>query len=479
MTDAAPAPAPRSRRWLPWTLAVFVALAVGIAAAFVVVPRLTATPAETPAASPAPSSPTPSATPSCLVTTVDTTWRDAQALDLPTDGALTATTLADVTGKYASPFAIDDTRTGVLVQGDYGTGDATLLVIDHDDAEVLWSAEVPYGTAAVATPASAGLDERIVVSHSVSPAFTESALTMYDLATGEAVAERTLPGDWAGGIHPGGGLTASALIAPADPSGFAVTTRDAATYLDAATLEPRWSVTGEQFDVGWFEGGVPFDLAADSLFVRGNAVLLESGEPRGWTVDGSVFVAAGHVLTTPIVYDSLEPYALSGIDTRTGEACWSHQVISAASDDEAVWIVTADGLLQRISPSDGAVVDDRGQVGDVGVHLLPGALVVTPRVHDIADAIYTTVHPPTGAPWTLAGYSGAPLRTSNGQIIMMEWGSVTSPGVATAYDIATGETAWNLETDPVDRTSSTMLEAGVALRTTDLGGGRFRLELLR
>ncbi|RLK48084.1 PQQ-binding-like beta-propeller repeat protein [Microbacterium telephonicum] len=479
MTDTEPDPARTPRPWLPWTIAGAAAVAVVIAAAFVVAPRLLAAPASPSAAPSTPPAPIPTAspTPSCSVTVVDATWRDGYELDLPIDGRVTETTLGEARGAHASPFEIDDTHTGVLVQGEYGAGPSTLLVVDHDAATVVWSAEVPYGTSAVATPANAGLDDRIVVSHGVEPSYTESVLTMYDLTSGAVVAERTLAGDWAGGIHAGAGVTGYGLIAPADADGFAVTTRETATYLDAETLEPRWAVTGEQFGVGQFEGGVPFRVAGDVLFVGGHAVSIDTGEALGWSVDGSPLVAAGRVMATPIVYDSLDPYPLSGIDIRTGEACWSHQVISAASDDETLWVVTADGVLQRIDPEAGSVVEDRGQVGDMSVRLVADALVLSPRTYD-ADPADATVQPASGGSWTLAEYASQPLQSSNGQILVTDWGTVSTAGITTAYDAATGEVAWSLETSPVDRSSGIGVGGGVMLRTTDLGDGRMRLDLL-
>jgi len=465
---------PTHRHWIPWTVVGGVG-AIVVAAAVVVAPSLVPVAASSPAPSVTtlpPSAPPP---PTCQVTPSAGAWFDGGRIDLPANGRFTETFLADVAADYAIPTIVDDSSV-VLVASGYETPADSVIVLDRGTGEVVWQTSVVGYGGIVATPATSGVDGKILVSsHDPSnPAAT--VVTSYSSDSGHILASRTFDGDWVGQLGNSAGRAAWATIAPTDAGAYWVTTRDAALRLDPETLEPLVTVTGEEYGVGQFEGGVPFRLAGEVLFVGGHAVDATDGTSLGWETQASPLSAAGYTLTTPIVYDSMDPYALTGLDVRTGESCWSHQVISVAATDEQLWIVTGEEVLQRIDPATGAVLHDFGGVGDSSVQMLAGAVVTSPRYWDASPDAAAIVHDADGDRFSFP-FERSLLHSTPSQILSTTQGTVSMGGELTAIDPSTGEVVWTL---PVGANGGERVEldAGIAWRTTPLGDGRVRLTLI-
>ncbi len=469
------------RRWLPWTVVGGVT-AVAVAAAFVVVPGLLDADAPAEALPPSPvatttptETPTPTPAPSCIVSPASGSWHDPRAIDLPASGDLTTTLVTEAAAEYVSPHGVDDERLALIAQGPWPEP-ATLYVVDRATRAVAWDRELASSGYLAGTPETMPIDDILISEFVGTDDVPETRLTAVSPRTGEVRVERTFAGDTIAVIRP---WPAAGDWRPGADWPLVVSTRDAAMGLDPSTLEPRWTVTGEEYGVGWFEGGVPFDLTGDVLFVGGHAVDAGSGQSLGWRIEGRPVPTAGHVLWTPIIYDSVDPYDLAGLDLRTGETCWSTEVLSVASDASRLFVVTSAGQLLLLDPATGEVLEDRGEVGDVRLELAGDVLMLAPRLSpDLDGAGTSTLITPEGTWTTELPTSAGPLAASGSQPLVRTGDSVEAPGRLLALDPATGEEAWSIIASRTAEGVFVDTAAGVLVRTQKLPEGRLRIELL-
>lgn len=467
------------RRWLWLTGAALAAVAIAVATVLTV--SRSFPPTEPAEAAPTPAvSATPTVTPSpttqtCQVTPVAGDWWSPAHSDLPTDGPANTHRVADLDGDSVTATVLDDRLVALLVKRS-GEGDASLLVVDRTDGAVRLRMPATTSTTIVASQATSGLVGKMIASTGIGPDFTSSRIDLYDLTSGDVLASRTIDGDGVGGIHTTSGLAGGAWITTENPSAVWVTTRTTATLLDTTTLTTVASVTGQQFGVGQFEGGVPFRLVGGTLFVGGHAVDGRTGTVLGWRADSAPLAAAGFTLSVPLVYDSVDPFPLSGLDTRTGSTCWTRQAASVATDAQELWIVSDTGALQRLDPQTGAVLEDRGQVGNSFVRLLDGILLTTPNYDGSTPPATSVIHRSDGSTVEIPT-GGGPLAVSHNQILSRTYGTVDTGAMLTAYDAATGARAWEL---PLGGYAAQYIavDSLLALQVTPHGDGSLGLSIL-
>jgi len=354
------------RRMNPRLLWVTVgaAAAVAVAGAAVAVPLLrpagtpTTTPSTAPSEAPATPSaaptPTPTPAPTCTVTTRDVVWSDPWDLRLPADGPSAADrvqriTRADVDFRPTPhPFFVDDETFAILTANDLRSRSS--LTVAGRDGEERWTVEIDGRIDLLSSPATTGVPDVVVVAVTGFDG-GEHRMMSFDIATGELVAERETGETSAVTMRAGRAWWSDA--APREADSFYVSDRDALSRVDAATLEPQWTVAGADYGVEWFEGGVPFDVNGDVAFIGSHAVDAATGGSLGWESAGTVVSAAGATLQTRLMYDHIGPYDLSGLDTALGESCWTREVLSYAATADTLWILTPDGAIERIDPLTG------------------------------------------------------------------------------------------------------------------------------
>lgn len=473
--DASGAESVPRRRWLPWTIVGGVA-AVAVAAAFVLVPGLTRPdrPAPQPDDSTTPTA-TPTATPTCTVTPLDTATFDPYALTLPTDGAFTTVPVTEVTGDYVSAIEVDDRRIAVTTST-YGNTGAELLVVELSTGGVMW--RMPLGNSGVvSTPALTGVPD-VIITATPTEGYLSNVLTAYDVATGAITTSAEVPGDWVGAIPSDAGVAGPERVVPEDPDALFVSNGDSAMRLDAATLAVEWTLTGADYGVGQFEGGVPFSLVGDVFFVGGIAFDATAGTQLGWETEWHPITAAGHALVTPIVYDSLDPYTLAGLDLRMGEECWSMDVVSVAAQGRDLWVVTTDEVLRRIDPATGETIDTVATVGYVQVEVHGEYLLTTPREWNPDGRESMTVRSSDGTWERDSTDDGGPAMESGGQLLTTTSATVDTSGELTAHK-GDGSTAWSLVTWDAVSDARVQTVSDILLRTTPIETGMLRIELLR
>lgn len=481
----------RTRRWLVGgTVGVVAALAVG--AGVIALPLLspaesastpTAAPTAAPSPTPAPTtpSPEPTPTPTCTVTASDLVWTDIRALDLPSDGRVTSTRVQRIEGIRSGPvttpdaFPIDDDLIGIITSvGEEASREAHLAVIDRTSGSLVWSLLVDGYVWVISTPASTGVDNQLIIAAYDSGSGGYRMIS-YDPGTGELIHERETGELY---LRPASAWRANdAEVAPAAASGFFVSDRDALFWIDAITLEPQWSVSGEQFDEPWFEGGVAFAVTSDVVFVGSHALDARTGEALGWESDGWAFEAAGATFSVPLLYDHIGPYTISGLDTTTGERCWSREILDVAATAGTLWLLLADGTLAEVDPFTGQTIAELATTGATSITALGLHNVIASERIDPGDDF-------SGRRYTLygSGAGGGPvelpngdrLHFSNGQVVALDRGTVKDPAKLYGYDFPTATPVWEIDGEGIS------LSAGVVLRTTwDAAQKRIDVELLQ
>jgi outer membrane protein assembly factor BamB len=466
------------RRWVPWA-AVGAVVALGGAAALAV-PLLTRSgePATAPtsisptAASPEASAESPSPA-ACVVTAPEVTWRDPSSLSLPTDGNLESTVVQEVPwidvegGLWPEVFAVDDETFGVISTN--GTLARSSLALVDRAGRVEWNVELDGRATVLSTPARTGVEGRIVVL--VSRDEEAPLMQAWDLDTGKLASQEEASGE----VYPvstSASVAASADIAPRDADAFYVADRGALTRVDATTLQPQWSFDAAAYGVGELEGGVPFSVLNDIAFAGGHALDVDSGRPLGWETAGTAFVAGGVTLEAPLRYDAVGPYTVSGLDTRTGDTCWSRDVLDIAATADALWLLTPDGAIERVDPHSGTTTRTLADVSadhlDVAGHFLlavdsgeEGSAVALATVFDQDEQI--------GA---MEIDSGASVHMSGDQIVIATPGNVTVEPTLSAYRLPAIDPVWLIDVDAV-------VAGGVVLQTViDGDAGAARVVLL-
>ncbi|WP_425840114.1 PQQ-binding-like beta-propeller repeat protein [Microbacterium sp. PA5] len=449
MTQPSPAPSPR-RPWVPWAVAGG-AVAVAVVAAVVVVPLLapasapSPTPTQTDAVGPSPSAtstPTPTPTATCTVTTPSVAWFDVRELALPADGEFTADRVQRIRGADefdfldSTGFLIDDDRFGIITF--HESSSVSVLTVAERDGEVLWTREIEGSLAPVSSPALTGAADRIVVSVAVD---TDWVMRSLDLATGETLAERPFGEHFA--VFAKASRASSAAVAPASADAFYVSDRETLSRVNADTLETEWSASGSDFGVDEFEGGVPFWVTEDVVFVGSHALDAQTGESLGWESAGAVFLAGGATLQTMVMYDHVGPYDLSGLDTATGETCWSREIISMAGTADTLWVLTTDGAVERIDPATGATEETLAQTSADTLHTAGRFLVAYDGdEEDYSAPVTATVFDGSTQVGELTLSSGAELYGSGDQLVVYERGTSTTPASLTAYDLPSTDRVW-------------------------------------
>lgn len=464
-------------RWLPWTIVGGVA-AVAVAAAFVVVPVLDeAPPAAQSASTPRAPAPQPSdpEEPVCTVTSVDAPATNPRRLDLPVDGVFTPVYVADMAGEFVSNVAIDEQRTAVLSRA-YENEPTEMIVIDRTSGRVVWRIATTPSTSILSTPALTGLPDVVVTSTPTEDAMT-SVLTAHDPATGEVLRTAEVAGGWVGAIRQDEGLAGDARAGRPDDAALFVTNSESAMRLDGSSLAVEWTITGADHGVDEFEGGVPFSIVGDVFFAGGKAFDARTGDTLGWETEKQPFSAARHALVTPIVYDSPDPYVLSGLDLRTGEACWSIEVVSVAAQSDHLWVVTTDEVLRRIDPETGDTLDEAGTVGYAQVEVLGDLVMTSPRSWEPDVPRTMTVRSPAGIWERDSADDGAPLQESHGQLLVTRSGTVDSPGELIAHG-EDGTTVWSIVVRDAVTDARVSFDAGATIRSTPSDEGTLRIELL-
>lgn len=471
------------RRWVVWgTVGAVAALAIG--AAVIAVPLLrpsASAPSPTPSASPTspePSAtPTPTPTPTCTVTAPALVWSDPHELDLPRDGRVTSTLIQQIEGVREKPgmwpddaaFPIDGELVGVLTNVNGLEGTSHLSVIERDGT-VRWDAEMDGYASVLSAPATTGVPGRLIMeAHNGAGDFR---LFSFDIATGEVLRERD--SEEISAVTRYAARASNADVAPVSADAFFVSNRDSLMRIDPATLEAEWSVTGEEFGVEWFEGGVPFDVVTDVVFVGPHAVDARSGEPLGWESSGAVFEVAGATLQTPLLYDYVGPYELSGLDTSTGEACWTREILDLAATSDALWVLSPDGTIERIDPLTGEVIETVGETTATSLTAMGDRLIAIEEDRDdyTAPLKYTFYEGSTALGTVVADGRGGFFSAD--QFLIYDYGSVKVPETLTAYDLGTPTPAWQVDGEGM------AIDAGVVLRTTwDADTERVEVVLLR
>lgn len=473
------------RRWLVWGTVGAVAL-LTIVVVVVAVPLLrptTAAPTPTPSTttvSPVASStptPTPTPTPTCTVATPDLVWSDPYDLDLPSDGRTTSTPIQRIDGVREKPgiwpddasFAIDEERVGVLTNANGLDGTSYLTVIERDGT-VRWEVAVDGYASVLSAPATTGVPGRLILeAHDAD----DYRMISYDIATGDVLHERESGEVYAITRH--ASRASFADVAPVSADAFFVSDRESLSRVDPATLEAEWSVSGDEFGVDWFEGGVPFDVVTDVVFVGTHAVDARTGEALGWESAGAVFEAAGATLQTPLLYDAVGPYDFSGLDTRTGESCWTREVVDIAATLDTLWVLLPDGAIERIDPLTGETIEKIAETAATSILATGDRLIAmeTDREDYTAPVRYTAYDgtAPFGAVEVAPGRGGF---VSGDQLLFYDYGSVKNPATLTAYERGNPSPVWQIDGEGLS------IEAGVVLRTTwDAENERVDVELLR
>lgn len=464
------------RRWVPWAAVGAVVVLGGAAAVAVPLLARSGEPAAAPtsttptAASPEAGAESPSA---CVVTTPEVTWRDPNSLSLPTDGNLESTVVQEMPwidvegGLWPEVFAVDDETFGVISTN--GTLARSFLALVDRGGRVEWKVELDGPATVLSTPARTGVEGRVVVL--VSRDEEAPLMQAWDLDTGELAAQEEASGD----VYPvstSASVAASADIAPRDADAFYVADRGSLTRVDATTLQPQWSFDAAAFGVDELEGGIPFSVLDDVAFAGGHALDVDSGRPLGWETAGTAFVAGGVTLEAPLRYDAVGPYTVSGLDTRTGDTCWSRDVLDIAATADALWLLSPDGAIERVDPQSGATTETLADVAadhlDVAGRFL---LAVGPEAEDSATSL-VAVFDQDEQIGTVEIGSGASLHVSGDQVILATPGTATVDPTLAAYQLPATDPAWLLDTDAV-------VSGGVLLQTViDGDAGTARVVLL-
>ncbi|CAI9390459.1 hypothetical protein [Microbacterium sp. T2.11-28] len=451
------------RGWLWGGIGALAAVVAGTAIVLSMVNTPAAVPAPSPTSELAGPTPTgsPTTPPVCDASAAgDLRWVDNDVIAAPADGDITATPIVELTGVGAGAesraFAIDEDLFGVIVQ----TGDSDTLssisVVDRESGAVAWTTEVAGAADIVSTPQSTGVEGILV--------FTvwnggETRLLSLDLSDGTLRTERPTAAAHSGLPNREG----SADIARPGATSFFTTDRETLHLIDASTLEDVWTASGDEYDVGDFEGGVPFFVAGDVAFVGSHALDAATGEPLGWeSAGGWVFPGSGATLQLPLS-DGPDLLALSGLDTTSGQSCWSRDVWSVAAWEDAVWIITAERAVEEIDPLTGktrdVIVEETS--ADAWLTVAGGRLVL---VENSDEAARNRV---------FEGGEEAGLMThddalsASGQVLSIsERGAVTARGLD-------GAEAWRFD-DPLE----TWFAAGVMLGSdSDADRGSFEVSL--
>ncbi|MDJ1115495.1 hypothetical protein [Microbacterium dauci] len=484
--DAASPKAPRSR--LPWIVAGgvgAVALAAGVAIALPQLLPGTPTAAETPTETPtsvAPS-PTPSDDPTPAPVTCDPSTAariPSYELDLSATGELTRQTVVEFEaeapswgdpGNNAEPLG-EDLVAIVASAGDDDARRTNLAVIDGGSGEHRWDITVDGGLFIVGTPLSSGVSDRLLVNHVIDGEYRLVALALDD---GGELAERPATG-WVSSVvgHAPQGWTAWDVASQA-PGAYVLRDDDTVTRLDPDSLEPEWTIDANAIDAQRYEGNhfiaQHFD---ETVFVSGHPFDAESGEALDWFREGDFIAAAGVVLHHEYRFDRYDSYPLSAIDPRTGELCWTVEVLDVAGDDESLWVIGVDRDVLRLDPISGEVVEQRGTIESIELEAdeaesfslsLVGATVVT-QVQPLGG-----MEPGATAVWTSAGPLSLPIddyaafnASSGDQLIVQVGSTVDTPARLVAYALD-GSTAWDVEIGDLTVDSGLITEA----RVTDPG----------
>lgn len=436
---------PRSRRWIPWTVMGGIAVVAAAVAAALVVPGLLPADTAPPAASPPPPpTTTPPTEPAC-----DSRLDAAlpEPFDISATGELTRIEVdafdADAVGP-SSPWVdterVDDGVLALRTSVDTPAGALTrLTVVEEASDRSRWASTFEGHAQVLGSPATTGVEDRLLVGHPDADGFRLVALDLTDGDVVASVVTATHPwGDVA--LRPAGD---GRLPASQSQQAFFVRDFDTVTRLHAETLEPEWTVSGVPFDAARSEGG-GFDIvvAGDVLFISGIAFDAETGEELGWSIDGTVVAGGGHALAMPVRFDSYDPFPLSATDLRTGEACWTLEVLEVVADGSDLWVVDAAREVQRIDPKTGEVLERRGTVpalsdADDGIRLLARDGIVATITSDPSFE-----QEPKAYAWTPDGaveLPAAPSFISNGQFVTHEAGRLH------AHAAVDGSPLWTAE----------------------------------
>ena len=423
---------------------------------------------ETPSVTPAGETATPSATvtptptPVCTVTTEDVVWSDPWDLSLPPGGPTEADrvqriTRADVDFRpHPSPFFIDEGAFGILTANDLRSR-SSLTVADRDGEE-RWTVEIDGRLSLVSSPATTGVADLLVIAVTGFDG-GDHRMMSFDLGTGDVLAERETD-TIISAITPTAGNAWWANAAPRAADTFYVSDGDALSRVNAATLEPEWTVSGADYGVDWFEGGVPFDVLGDVAYVGSHAIDVSTGDSLGWESAGAVVAVAGATLQTRLMYERIGPYDLSGLDTSLGESCWTREVMSYAGASDALWILTPGGTIERVDPLTGKTLETVAQTSAdtltmSGRHLLA---YENGDADDHTAPSTVTVFDDGTMRGEMTVESGSRVYASGTQLVIHDQGGRGRLPSLTAYDEPGADPVWKIE--ELDLT----IDAGVVLR---------------
>lgn len=441
MTDPSAGPDTRRRRpWMPWAVVGSIALAAIATGAILVSTTLAGagplSPSPTP---PRTASALPSATPTCTVSSFSGTSYATTDVPLAADGILTETTVGRFVpaGGATSPeeASISDVSSDRAVALFRVDGRATTVaVFDTGSGALLWQVDRPAGDLRViSTPAYSGIDSVLVLGDTSSDA-SGTVVTVFDVDTGQVVAERDFPNGLVGVRDEY--LTAGVSV-PARDGFIVVDAVDGSiTRLHSTTLETSWTIAGGGM------AGTP-SIAGDLLLTGGQAYGLTSGERLSWSpspVDAKVVAMGGSLIGTTVPYIGGDGAAheIWGWDAASGERCWTRSVMSIAGDGETLWALDESGHIVEIDPRTGA------ELRSLGPAVLPqprlelvGGVVMETGASSV-DGEYTTVlHFPDGSV-VETGMQAWWATGGNGQIVIRPYATAT----LTAFDVATGVVAW-------------------------------------
>lgn len=440
--EAAQSGAKRGRMW---------AIAGAIAAVVIVVALvgfLLVRPHDShPATSPTTPAPTPSATDAVCRPTLTTGGQNASSawdptlITLPQSGQFAPQVLTQLDGSVTRSWGVqvDDHVFALLTASSVpGTGWSRLTVIDTAAGRALWSLPVNGTVTIVAAPALDGVSGIVVVAFP-----DEAKLAAYDLTTGAVRAERDGLAVTGTSVAPTPRSATDSRPAPAD--GFLVTSPDAGTVyrLDATTLTTRWTHAVDPNHGAQQVGDVV--LASDAAYDA------TTGAKLAWTPVADTSYSGGSIAAA-WSRTGASTAALSGIDVRTGKACWTVATSADPDSGEALashdstggfWIVATDGTLQRLDPATGAVADSRGT---------PTATVA--RLKAVGSAAVVTLtsgtlvlYPAHGNPVTITT-SDSDTRSiyrSGDQLIARHAPPGAGPGSLEAFSLADGTSAWKAD----------------------------------
>lgn len=488
-SEGDPVDTPR-RRWVAWGTVGAVAV-VAVAAAVIAVPLLrpvdaaapvpspsATTPATDPATDPATPSPTPEPTASCTVTAPELAWSAAHELDISRDGRLSATPIQRIEGVRERPgmwafdaaFAVDAGVVGVLTHVVDDAPRSYVSVVERGGA-VRWARDFAGYVSVLSTPASTGVPGQLVLL--VRDGDGGHRMIAHDLDDGRVLRDREA-GELFSVTQEAYRASASGVTSPSADAFFA-SDRDSLSRISAATLETEWNVRGEDFGVDWFEGGVPFSITRDVVFVGTHAVDARSGAALGWESTGAVFEAAGATLQSPMLYDHVGPYELAGLDTATGESCWSREILDVAATDDTLWVLSAAGMIERVDPFTGTTLEQVGETAATSVLSAGDRVIALESDPDDYNApIRYTVYDGSDESGTVEAPSGPGVFTSGEQLLFYDYGTVDVAATLSAYDLPGTSPVWQVNGTGMS------IDAGVVLRSTwDADTGRFDVELLR